>query len=918
MSPLLRKEVRALLPPWLLALALAILPIWLVWPSGPGLFAGDPGFFILSARLDYWVYAPFALGILLLSLTPFGQELNWGTFSVLLAQPVSRARIWRLKTLLLALALLLVFAAFLISNQARFDSVVATARSTNWAHLLNRPRGDRQLELNIVSARHDILIGSLMVGGLGAAAGLAGGLWGPLLFRQFTAAFWFTLLMPLGLGLLSGFAGDWVACIVVGLYSVAGFILARKQFRSVEDTQWTGGVVSLPEWTRIAAGAGTEIGRRKHRRIAAVLGKEFQAQYINLLLVGALVLLHLILIAVRRLNADYLAVHRSVAMILEAFPVLWLAMPLLIGSVAIAEERKLGTFETLCCLPLARWAQFSLKLCLTLALGVTLGALLPTGIEYFGFLLGLNPANSLFLGNNSFSAVRPALYATLSISLLAFYGSSLARNTLQALGAAMLACVLAGLVSAAADYPPEIYGFPVWGARLLGRMLIPIMICTVLALAYRNFRRVQLTSQTWLRNGLALATVLVATTGMTSAIYHRFWEAWIPLEPRHQYLVMTGPRVQNMSPDGPRLPGSRLQASYSQIVAVLPDGRLWLRQYPLRLIKQVQGQVTYFVPKAGGSSRSGFVPGSNWRDAAVSSSGCFAVQQDGSLWDLTDVQHGKRGAEKNLKRVGDSHDWLQLTSGGTHFSAVKSDGTLWEWGFRYDPKGPQPSPDELRVPAQVGTDTDWIAVVDSGQNSVAVKADGTIWRWGWIQNWSGDNHSRAEVQTTPEKWLAFPGRQRPVYLSSSGFSLAAVCDDGTLWLGGYMLGAFLGQERALRATTRMVQFDQDTDWEQAAFPGTLQGFGLKQNGTLLKWDSERLIFRGIRWQVLPRRTSDYSIWTSICPYRNAFLALSNDDMLCLWGDPEQHDFFDLNGPDPRRLLVPSRIEARKFANLSPR
>ena len=121
MSPLVRKELRSLLPPWGLALVLAILPIWLVWPGAAGIWAGTPG---------YLVYAPFALGVLLLSLTPFGQELNWGTFSILLAQPVSRARIWRIKTLLLALALLLVFVGFFLSNQLRVDTVMSAAKTT--------------------------------------------------------------------------------------------------------------------------------------------------------------------------------------------------------------------------------------------------------------------------------------------------------------------------------------------------------------------------------------------------------------------------------------------------------------------------------------------------------------------------------------------------------------------------------------------------------------------------------------------------------------------------------------------------------------------------------------------------------------------------------------------------------------------
>src|SRR5208282_1645305 len=194
MSPLVRKELRSIFPLWLLAMVLAILPVWLVWPGGRGIWPSAPG---------YLVYAPFAVGVLLLSLTPFGQELNWGTFSILLAQPVSRTRLWRVKVLLLAVALFLVFVGFFLSNQLRVDSVMSAAKTT-FGHTYYAGGVDRAWESFIAGTRHEALLDALMVGGLGAAAGLAGGLWTTLLFRQVSAAFWFTLLVPTGLGLLVG------------------------------------------------------------------------------------------------------------------------------------------------------------------------------------------------------------------------------------------------------------------------------------------------------------------------------------------------------------------------------------------------------------------------------------------------------------------------------------------------------------------------------------------------------------------------------------------------------------------------------------------------------------------------------------------------------------------------------------------
>ena len=65
--------------------------------------------------------------------------------------------------------------------------------------------------------------------------------------------------------------------------------------------------------------------------------------------------------------------------------------------------------------------------------------------------------------------------------------------------------------------------------------------------------------------------------------------------------------------------------------------------------------------------------------------------------------------------------------------------------------------------------------------------------------------------------------------------------------------------------------------------------------------------------------SGYPVWVAVCPYGNTYLALGNDDTLCLWGDPEDDHYYGLNrnGFDPRKLLLPSRIKAREIADLAP-
>src|SRR5579863_1107403 len=92
MSVLIKKEIRLIFPGWVAAIVLAIAPMWLLshWSSGA---EATPVF-------DF----AFLVGIMLLGLASFGQEFTFRTFSFLLAQPISRRRIWSTKLITLAIA----------------------------------------------------------------------------------------------------------------------------------------------------------------------------------------------------------------------------------------------------------------------------------------------------------------------------------------------------------------------------------------------------------------------------------------------------------------------------------------------------------------------------------------------------------------------------------------------------------------------------------------------------------------------------------------------------------------------------------------------------------------------------------------------------------------------------------------------
>ena len=259
------------------------LTIWLV-PED----LNNRSFFVQILIIFPFLFCPVM--VVMMTLGAFGREFSLGTFSMLMAQPVTRARIWWTKTLLLASAVLLVWFVWCIS------------------YILHRPGYQVTRELQ------DMEIWAALF----ALAIFSGGLWTALLFRQMAAGSWFAVLAPAALlvfienVILADQPDKLVERVLIATfiaYGVAGFIFARWRFSRVQDAQWTGGDVAMPE---IRGGLfapsnyqkAIGFARRDYNLLAPAprrcSAKEFQLHQSQFLMAGVLVLLHLGVIATRK------------------------------------------------------------------------------------------------------------------------------------------------------------------------------------------------------------------------------------------------------------------------------------------------------------------------------------------------------------------------------------------------------------------------------------------------------------------------------------------------------------------------------------------------------------------------------------------------------------------------------------------
>ncbi len=201
---------------------------------------------------------------------------------------------------------------------------------------------------------------------------VAGALWTTLLLRQVAAAFWLTFLVPMVtvIAVQAAGGGEGVMLAILGIYAVAGMVVARRQFVGLQDTAWTGGIVTLSR--RRAMSEGETL--RVRRPWGTLIRKELKLQEFTLAGMAGLFVVHVGVVFLRKFGAD--SFGRTTLSTLEMFGTVWIFVPLVAGSQSVAEERQLGILDGLLCLPFSRRVQFWIKLIFVLVVGGLLSAVI--------------------------------------------------------------------------------------------------------------------------------------------------------------------------------------------------------------------------------------------------------------------------------------------------------------------------------------------------------------------------------------------------------------------------------------------------------------------------------------------------------------------------------------------------------------
>lgn len=221
----------------------------------------------------------------------------------------------------------------------------------------------------------------------------------------------------------------------------------------------------------------------------------------------------------------------------------------------------------------------------------------------------------------------------------------------------------------------------------------------------------------------------------------------------------------------------------------------------------------------------------DWAQIEASTTQCFALKTDGTLWEWGNngnlpLTNGANTPVVSPIQIGEDNNWIEVSAGGFGASAIKNNGTLWSWGHNNSGSVGDGTNIFRQTPVQIGIDS-WKSVDRGGYFAGAIKGDGTLWTWGYNANGAlGDGTTESKNSPTlvesEEKW---------VYYYGTGDFSVGLKTDGSLWVWGHNYDNTLGFNLNGDVITSPVMVEGECLWELQNQDFTIEDFTVYPNPT---------------------------------------------------------------------------------------
>jgi len=270
------------------------------------------------------------------------------------------------------------------------------------------------------------------------------------------------------------------------------------------------------------------------------------------------------------------------------------------------------------------------------------------------------------------------------------------------------------------------------------------------------------------------------------------------------------------------------------LIGVKDDGTLWAWGDGASGTLAQNNEVNYSSPVQ--------IPGTTWiwpQSSYGEGDQCGAVKTDGTIWVWGSNDKGGLGQNNTTQysspvQVGSDTTWStdmnMFTMNYKGCYAIKTDGTLWSWGYNYKGMLGQNNEVDYSSPVQVGSGTDWKALSDGGRYGIgALKTDGTLWQWG-ANDYGvlGLNQATSVSVSSPTQVGSGTDWEWLNYNQILSFGTKT---DGTLWAWGYNANGELALNDVINRSSP-TQVGSDTTWNSTQFG---RHGAVKTDGTLWTW-----------------------------------------------------------------------------------
>ena len=179
---------------------------------------------------------------------------------------------------------------------------------------------------------------------------------------------------------------------------------------------------------------------------------------------------------------------------------------------------------------------------------------------------------------------------------------------------------------------------------------------------------------------------------------------------------------------------------------------------------------------------------SDWVDIKVGSVFVIAKKSNGTLWGWGDNSVGELGIGNTTShntpvQIGASTNWKTFSPCQANCMGIRTDGSLWTWGANNSGEignGTESSTTYILLPTHIGTDTNWVSVGNGINSSYAIKSNGSLWAWGWGAHYQLGNGGTGDVLSplhigTDSNWKS---------VSGAYYYAIAQKNDNTVWATG--------------------------------------------------------------------------------------------------------------------------------------